>query len=215
MKRLLKKELTLTAIPLTYCFLLFSAMTMIPGYPILLGAFFVCLGIFYTFQAGREQNDVLYTALLPVRKADVVRAKFAFTLVIQGAAFLLMAALTALRAAALRGAAVYADNPLMNANPAFLGYVLLMFALFNGVFLTGFFRTAYYIGKPFLRFCIAAMALVAAGEALHHLPGLGWLNAAAPQGGQWLVLLLGAAVCAAVTWMALKTSERRFDRIDL
>ena len=37
MLQLLKKELTLTASPLTYCFLSFSAMTMIPGYPILDG----------------------------------------------------------------------------------------------------------------------------------------------------------------------------------
>lgn len=215
MRRLLKKELTLTAVPLTYVFLLFSAVTLIPGYPILLSAFFVCLGIFYTFQAGREQNDVLYTALLPVRKSDVVRAKFAFAAAVEGAAFLLSAALTVLRMAALGGAEAYVRNPLMNANPAYLGYVLMVFALFNGIFLMGFFRTAYYIGKPFIFFCAASMLLIAVGETLHHLPGLGSLNAATPQANQWIVLLLGAAVYAAVTWWALKTSQRRFERIDL
>ena len=75
MSELLKKELRLAASPLSYWFLAFALMTMIPGYPILVGGFFVCLGLFQSFQNAREQNDVIYTALLPVRKTDIVRAK--------------------------------------------------------------------------------------------------------------------------------------------
>ena len=68
MKNLLVKELKLSALPLSYFFILFGAMAMIPGYPILVGAFFVCLGIYQSFQNGRENNDILYTVLLPVKK---------------------------------------------------------------------------------------------------------------------------------------------------
>ena len=64
MNKLLKKELRLTAAPITYFFLTFALMTLIPGYPILVGRFFITLGIFYTFQMARESNDILYTALL-------------------------------------------------------------------------------------------------------------------------------------------------------
>ena len=32
-------------------------MAFIPAYPILVGAFFVCFGIFRFFQSGRENND--------------------------------------------------------------------------------------------------------------------------------------------------------------
>ena len=39
MKQLLKKEFTFTALPLCYLFLLFSGMTMIPGYPIAMDSF--------------------------------------------------------------------------------------------------------------------------------------------------------------------------------
>lgn len=69
MKNLLTKELRLTATILSYLFILFAVMTLIPGYPILVGAFFICLGIFYSFQLGRENNDILFTVLLPVKKA--------------------------------------------------------------------------------------------------------------------------------------------------
>ena len=40
MKRLLHKELRLSAAPVTYYFLAFALMTLIPGYPILVGGFF-------------------------------------------------------------------------------------------------------------------------------------------------------------------------------
>lgn len=47
MKRLLHKELRLTAAPVTYYFLAFALMTLIPGYPILVGGF-LSLSVFFT-----------------------------------------------------------------------------------------------------------------------------------------------------------------------
>ena len=52
MKNLLIKDFRLSASALTYGFLAASLMTMLPGYPILMGAFFICLGIFHSFQCG-------------------------------------------------------------------------------------------------------------------------------------------------------------------
>ena len=119
MSTLIKKEFTLTAAPLTYVFLAFAGMTMIPGYPVLVCGFFICLGIFYTFQFAREYNDVLFTALLPVRKRDVVRVRYLFVVCIQLLGVCVCGMLTILRMTALRDAQVYRTNPLMNANPAF------------------------------------------------------------------------------------------------
>ena len=76
MTKLLNKEFRLCASPLSWIFLIAAGMTLLPGYPILVGAFFVCFGVFHSFQNAREANDVLYTVLLPVRKRDFVRAKF-------------------------------------------------------------------------------------------------------------------------------------------
>lgn len=217
MKELLKKEMTLTAAPLSYVFILFSAMTMIPGYPILVGAFFVSLGIFYTFQFAREYNDVLYTALLPVKKSDVVLARYLFVVAIQLIAFLLDAVLTALRMTALHNVDPYATNALMSANLAFLGYTLLIFALFNMIFLAGFFKTAYYYGKPFLIFCVAAFVVVTLAEVLWHIPGLTWLGVETGNGlaYQAAVLAAGAVIYAAGTLWSLRRSQRCFEKIDL
>lgn len=217
MSRLIKKEFTLTAAPLTYFFLAFGGMTMIPGYPILVSGFFICLGIFYTFQYAREYNDVLYTALLPVRKRDVVKARYLFVVCIQWAGVFICALLTVLRMTALREVPVYQTNPLMNANPVFLAYLLVIMLLFNVIFMGGFYRTAYYYGKPFILFCIAAFVVVGLGETLHHIPGLTWLGDCAGAGVRYQAVLLLAAVLAYVagTILSMKRSQERFEKLDL
>ena len=217
MKSLLIKEFRLAASPLSFIFLVAAFMTLLPGYPILMGAFFVCFGVFHSFQNAREANDVLFTVLLPVRKADFVRAKFAFTCCIQLLGFALMAALTAVRMSALAGATPYVKNALMNATPLFLAFVLLIDTAFNVFFLGGFFRTAYKLGIPFLSFGIATLLLIFIGEALHFFPGLQFFNAPAGERlGLQLALRAAAAVVYALgTFLSCRVCMARFEKIDL
>ncbi len=215
MKNLLIKEWKLAAHPLTYIFILFAAMTMIPGYPILVGSFFVCLGIFYTFQQSREANDILYTILLPIDKRDVVRARYALVCTVELLAFVLMAALTVLRMTALSGAAVYTGNVMMNANLVYLAFAAVLFALFNGVFVGGYFRTAYKIGKPFVIFTVLGFIVVGLGETLHHLPGLSELNATGYSPVQTVFLAAGLVIYALVTLISCRRAEASFEKIDL
>ena len=217
MKKLFIKEATLCASPLTYIFIAFAAMAMIPGYPILVSAFFVCLGIFYTFQNGRESNDVLFTALLPVKKSDVVRAKFMLCCAVQLASLVLGAILTLIRMTFIGNAAPYSENAMMNANFAYLGYTLIIFALFNIIFVATYFKTAYNIGKPFIVFCIISMLLIGIAETLHHLPNMSKLNSADFSGAamQSIVLIIGIAIYIAVTTISMRISIQRFDNIDV
>lgn len=215
MKSLLIKELRLSTSILSWLFLAFAFMTLIPGYPILMGSFFVCLGIFQSFQTVRENNDVLYTVLLPVEKADAVRAKYILVCFLEILAWLLMAALTAVRMTALRDAAAYVGNPLMDANLVFLAYAALVFALFNVIFLGGFFRTGYKFGKPFVFFIVAAMLAVLLAETLHHIPGLEFLSGADRLGAQAAILAAGLVIWAAATLLSCRGAERVFEKIDL
>ena len=52
--------------------------------------------------------------MLPVRKRDVVRAKFALAACVELAGFVLAAAFTAVRMTALAGAPVYVNNAMMS-----------------------------------------------------------------------------------------------------
>ena len=217
MIRLLKKEMKLAASPLSYLFIIFGLMAFVPGYPILVSAFFLCLGLFQSFQAAREANDITYTALLPVAKADVVRAKYLFCGFVQLCYFALTAAVTLIRMTVLSEAAVYRSNPLMNANLVYLGFVLLILGLFNGIFVGGFFKTAYRLAKPFVIFIVAAFLVVGIAETLFHIPGMEALNAFgfAYIDLQICVLLLGASLHAALTLMSMQRAMRDFERINL
>ena len=101
---------------LTWLFIGFGAMTLIPGYPILCGVFFITLGIYQSFLSAREANDILYSALLPVAKRDVVKGKYQFVMTVELCGFVLMTILTLFRMTILKDAAVYRHNVLMNAN---------------------------------------------------------------------------------------------------
>lgn len=217
MKDLLKKDLRLTVSPLTWFFLAAAGMTMLPGYPILVGAFFVCLGIFYTFQNAREANDTLYTVLLPVRKRDFVAAKYVLVCFFELLAFAGMALLTVLRMTLLANTAAYVQNALMNATPFYLAFVLLVFTAFNVCFLGGFFKTAYAFGRPFFAAAVLIFLLIALGEALHHFPGLAFLNTPGGErlGVQLAALAAAAGICAAGTALSCRVSMARFERIDL
>lgn len=217
MKALLKKELRLSTLLLTYLFIAFAAMTLVPGYPILCGAFFVCLGIFQSFQSAREANDVVYSALLPVAKRDVVKGKYLFASLIELCSFAIMVILTLIRMTVLKDAAAYRQNALMNANPFFLGMALLIFGLFNAIFVGGFFKTAYKLGKPFVIYIIVNFVVIGVAEALHHVPGLEALNAFGfDRIGLQLALLLGGIVLyAALTYCSYKKACANFEKIDL
>lgn len=215
MSKLLNKELKLTASPLSYLFILFGVMALIPQYPILLAGFFICFGIFHTFQAGREAGDVIYTAMLPVRKSDVVRARFAFCVFIQMAGFALTAILTVVRICFMSGSPAYANNTLMNANLAYLGYLLMIYAAFNLVFVRTFFKTAYNIGVPFFVFCGISMLIIAVCEAIHFFPGMQLLNDTTPNTAQLIVLVIGIVIYVGITLLSLYASIRSFEKIDL
>ena len=217
MNALLKKEMRLSALLLTYLFIGFGAMALLPGYPILCGAFFITLGIFQSFQSAREANDIVFSALLPVAKSDVVKGKFQFAMLIELCGFLLMAILTIVRMTALADATVYRVNALMNANPFFQGMTLILFGLFNVIVVGGFFRTGYKLGKPFVIYAVVAFVTVAVAEALHHFPGLGALNAFGFEhfGLQAALLIGGILAYALMTWLAYRKACADFEKIDL
>ena len=217
MKAILKKEMRLSALLLTYLFIAFGAMTLIPGYPILCGTFFITLGIFQSFQSAREANDIVYSALLPIAKSDVVKGKYMFAALIELCSFALMTVLTVLRMTVLADVPAYRQNALMNANPFYLGAVLLIFGLFNTIFVGGYFKTGYKLGKPFVIYCVVAFLMVGAAEALHHFPGLGALNAFGFDhlGIQVMLFICGAVFYSGLTYLSYRKACSDFAKIDL
>lgn len=214
MNKILLKEFSLTASPLSFFFIAFSLMTLIPGYPILLGSFFVCFGLFQTFQKAREENDILFGAVLPVRKKDIVYGKYLFVCSIQVIAFICMTAFSLLRIFLLNKFNPYRENQMLNGNMTFLGFVFIVFGTFNIAFVGGFFKTAYKIGIPFLSFVISVFIVVIVSEVLWRIPTFTVLNSNY-HFSQIIVLVSGAVFYVIGTCLSLVKSYKRFEKLDL
>ena len=217
MRNIMLKEIKLSSSPLAFLFIAFGLMFFIPGYPVLCGAFFVTLGLFHSFQAAREANDIVFSALLPIAKNDVVKGKYLFVCFIEACAAVLMLISTVIRMTALADSPVYRANAMMNANLFALGIAFFIFGLFNWIFVGGFFKTAYRQGRPFVTYIIITFLTIFAAEALHHFSGLEHLNAFGTEyfGLQLTMLIAGLLVFVLITVLSCKKACRDFERIDL
>lgn len=210
---LLGKELRLAAHPSTYIFIWMGALALIPTYPYGVVFFFGMLGIFQSIMYARETRDIYFTALLPVRKRDAVKAKLLLAAFIQ-----LVQLLLSVPFAFLRTLYLPEGNPVgMEPNIAWYGFGLMVYGVFDLVYFTQFYKTAYQAGVSFLTALIPVILGIIAIESSVHFPGLGWLDA---MNGPALVrqvpiLLAGAAVYAAAIVLAYRAGGRRLERVDL
>jgi len=217
MRDILRKEMKLSASMITYLFILFGLLFLVPGYPVLCSAFFVCLGIFQSFQNARESNDIVFSVLLPIAKKDVVKGKYIFVCLIEACGFLFMILSVLIRMTVFRESAVYRANALMNANLFALANACIIFGLFNLLFVGGFFRTACKFARPFVSFIAGAFAVIVIAETLHHVPGLEMLNAFGFEHFAFQVSLLagGIIISALITFCSYRKACDHFERIDL
>jgi len=217
MSNIFNKEMKLSASKLSFLFILFGLMFFLPGYPVLCGTFFVTLGIFQSFQNSRETNDILFSALLPIAKKDVVKGKFIFVCFIELCAILLMSIAVIMRMTVFVNSSVYRENSLMNANFFALGSAFVIFGLFNFVFIGGFFKTAYKFAKPFVTYIIVCFLTIGVCETLHYLPNLDFLNAFGSDffAIQCSLLAIGFFVFLLLSLASYKISYKRFEKIDL
>lgn len=210
---LLCKELRLAAHPSLFIFIFLGALVLIPAYPYGMVFFFAMLGVFQSMMYARETRDIYYTALLPVRKRDAVKAKLLLAVFAQ-----LAQMLVSVPCAFLRTLYLTDGNPVgIEANVAYYGFGLMIFGVFNLVFFPCFFKTAYKAGAAFLIALVPSLLCIFAMEAVVHIPGMDWLDGVSPEllARQIPVLLAGVVFYAAAWAFAYRTSAKRFEKVDL
>ena len=214
MKTLLYKQLRLACHPMTLVFCLSGIMLLIPNYPYSLAFFYVTLGLFFTFLNMREQKDIYYSALLPLRKRDTVRAAVAFTVLVELLSVVITALFCLLSAKLQPGK----DNAVgMDANLMLLGAGFVLYGVFNLVFFVCLYRSGYKVGAAYLKANLALWPMMLLAEVLPHFPSLMWLNRVDTQANlrQIPILLFGVAVFAVLTMLAYRRSARLYERVDL
>lgn len=215
MKNLIKKELKLVVQPINYIFLIFGAMVLIPNYPYLVSFFYPTLGIFLMMMTTRENNDLIFSALLPVRKSDAVRARFITVALIEIANIIATIPFVLLRGVIYKGSEV-AENFFLMPNAAFFGFAFILFAAFNASFLPKFFKNGYDL--RFLVPAIVVFLVINFAEVLGFIPVVkDYLRADDMAGriAQLLVLVGGMAVFALELVLDCRRSIKYFEKVNL
>ncbi|MDK2812846.1 MAG: hypothetical protein PWQ08_101 [Clostridiales bacterium] len=215
MKALLQKELRLAMHPAALLFLGLSALLIIPNYPYYVTFFYTTLGIFFICLTGRETQDVLYSALLPVAKKDIVTARVLVAVGLQ-----LLQMVIAVPFAVLRQRLIPTGNEVgMDANIALFGISLMMLGVFNWVFFTRYYHNVQKVGMPFNIACAVYFVLLCVAEAAAHIVPFvrDKLDTPDPQylAEKLVVLAVGAVLYTLFTLAACRRAQSLFKKQDL
>ncbi len=217
MKALLFKEIKLALHPTTYLFMVIGAMLMIPSYPYYVAFVYTCLGIFFIFLSARENKDIFFTASLPVRKSEVVKSRI-FTVAIVELIQLAIGIPFAIIGIRINPNAA-GNLAGIEANMAFFGLVLIMYSIFNAIFLPLFYKTAVKVGIPLVFASIAVTIYVVAVElAVQMIPFLKThLDTTDPMKVmyQFPILIAGIIVFTLSLWLTYHKSAINFEKVDL
>jgi hypothetical protein len=217
MKALLYKEFKLALHPTTYLFLALGAMLLIPSYPYYVAFVYTCLGVFFIFLSARENKDIFYTVSLPIRKSDAVKSRV-ITVALIELVQLVIGIPFAIIGARINPNAT-GNQAGIEANAAFFGLVLIMFAIFNPIYLPLFYKTAAKVGGPLIFASIALTIYVVAAEiAVQMIPFLKThldTNDPAMMLYQLPVLFAGLLLFALSLWFTYRKSADNFEKVDL
>lgn len=213
MSNLLYKEWCLAVHSVVYMFLIIGALLLVPAYPYGIIFFFGCLGLYFTSQYARENSDAFYTATLPIKKKDVVKSKCLLFVSIEIAQIIISVPFSIIRVWTLPD-----GNPVgIEANVAFFGFGLIIYAIFNFLYLTVLFQTAYQVGKAFVLAVIPTTLVVVLMEYAVHLPSFTWLDSLqmADLLKQLPILGVGIVVYVIVNILTYRVASKRFEHVDL
>ena len=230
MFKLLKKELTLSLNPQTIIFSLMVILIMIPSWPAAVGFIYPISGLIVIFPLAIANHDVEYTALLPIKKGDIVKSKVLFIVFVEIVIILISipAALirnlvitpsmieTARQAAEAAAEESSEVSYYESVTPTFITYgtVLLGYAIFNIMLIPQYYKNPYKkIIGPQLLSMLMMLFVLGAGTGvqaiLYNIGGNAYLI------GTIITLSLGVILFVLLTIVAEKRGEKQINKIDL
>lgn len=213
MLTLLYKEVRLVAHPTSVVFSFLGGLVLVPAYPYSVVFMFGCLAPYLTILNARETNDTWYTAVLPVTKRESVLGKFLLT-----ALFQIFQLLFSIPFAFLRSILNIANNPVgLDATIVWYGFGLIVYAIFNFIFFTTFYKSGYKAGKAFIFAAVPMVLLMLITESCAHIPALAWMDSNHVKYLliQLPVLIIGIICYGVLVSLAYRISSKQFEKVDL
>lgn len=217
MYNLLIKELKLGVNPFFYIMpFLTGALMLIPGWLYFLVILYFCFITIPNMFAGyKTQNDLIFSFMMPVTKKDIVRARVAVIVILE-----VMHIVVAMIYGAI-SLRLYPNLKPIFFSPSFgfWGLCFVMLAIFNIIFITMYYKTAYKYGAAAFVSIAAAMLFAGCAEWLgiqnsfvsDILKGTGADNLAI----QLSILITGILIFAIFTIIAYHIANKRFEKVEI
>lgn len=217
MYNLVMKDLKLGVNPIFFIMpVLTGALMLIPGWIYFLVPLYFCwLTIPNTFAGFKVQNDLLFTAMMPVTKKDMVKARVTVIVLLE---------MWQIGVAMIFGMFTLRLYPhliyfFFAPHLGFWGLCFVMLAIFNIIFIPMYYKTAYKYGKAAFASIAAAMLFAGIAQWLgirssfvaDIFMGTGVDNKAL----QASILIAGIVIFLAFTLIAYRVAVKRFLKVEV
>jgi hypothetical protein len=207
---------------------LLSALVVIPEWPAAIGFIYPLAGLATIFPRALSDQDIQYTAMLPIRKGDVVKSKTLLIMAVQlfsvlfsiPFAFIKTLIINPSLISQLSGeqdAIATETNYILSTSPclSIYGGLLLAFGVFNIILIPWYYKnpskvnwpqiTSLFVGMFILGIVSAMVALI---PSLYSYEGNNLYI-------QIAILVVGILAYFGLTFLAEKLGEKHFDKVDL
>ena len=214
---LINKELRLNVNPWLYAFLAMALLLFIPTWVFFIALAYLFLLFVTLGQMDKANGDLTFMCSLPIPKSSIVTARTTTVVIIEVAELVLAGIVSVARYW------LYPEGNLagmgMNTNLAFFGVMLVMYAIFNVVYLPGAYKKAYRMLWPLAGGSL--IAVVIGGMLTYMLslqPTLARIFNDRGFGHPWAQIILfavGLVMHAGLTTIAWHKAISNFAKVDL
>jgi len=228
MKNLLYKELRLAMHPVCYLFtFLFPILVLIPNYPLFVATLYIVpilSVLFLGAQKGKQSNDLFYTALLPVRKKDIVKGRMGSVLFMEFGTLIMTSLLIPIKMVIEKAMPVIPGQPGMNlpgmgsaTYVSTLAFAILGYAIVNTFFFLMFYKSGRSITAPTLLSTFIYIPFVCLFTLILPLTVKGYTEHffAAKIGFQFIYLGVALIIFMAVNYLVYRKASRELEKADL
>lgn len=170
--------------------------------------YFFWISISQIYSAYIVKRDHSFNAMLPVSKKEIVLSKIYTLFILEGVHLF-----TALIFGIIHNLIYGQWNFFFDINVAFFGLMILLFAIFNIVFLPMYFKTGYYFGKPVIYGIVVTMIYAFIIE--YSVVRYQWFRDIfeGDISTQIIILVIGVIVSVVLSYITIKRSIYNYENI--
>lgn len=217
MYNLLMKELKLGVSPIFYILpFLTGALMLIPGWLYFLVLLYFCfITIPNMLGVHKAENDLIFSMMMPVSKKDIVKAKMGVIVILELLHLIIAVIFGVISTYLYPDLTYYFFGPTIG----FWGLCFIMFAIFNIILISMYFKTAYKYGAATIAATIAA-TLFAGGAEWMGIANSTVFEVFKGSGADNMILQLsilfaGVAIFTLFNVIAYNIAIKRFEKVDI